>query len=72
MPTKDPENSPPSENEFVGAFLIPAYNPGELLGRVLTSLIDAKEKAGLSSVPLIVVDDGSTDETFTSSAFLRF
>ncbi len=45
------------------AFLIPAYNPGKLLPQVLEGLRCAMVEAGLQDVPIILVDDGSTDET---------
>ena len=43
-------------------FLIPAYQAGKLLGAVLTDL-EAQLAAASLSAPILVVDDGSTDET---------
>lgn len=67
VPNNEHQNASQKKAEAPdGAFLIPAYNPGSLLGQVLADLIFAKEEAGLQTVPIIVVDDGSTDETFKS------
>jgi glycosyltransferase involved in cell wall biosynthesis len=45
------------------AFVIPAYNAASRLGPVLEELKVACEAAGLSALPIIVVDDGSSDAT---------
>lgn len=53
-----------------GAFVIPAYNPGALLGDVLSQLSTALSADGghpeLQSVPILVVDDGCTDDSCRS------
>ena len=45
------------------AFVIPAYNAATLLGAVLEELKLAREEAGLETTPIVVIDDGSSDET---------
>jgi glycosyltransferase involved in cell wall biosynthesis len=42
--------------------LIPVYNAGPLLGRVLRELRGELEQNHLSQIPIVVVDDGSTDQ----------
>lgn len=42
-------------------FLIPAYDPGPLLGKVISKLSATLDDEGLSRVPIVVVDDGCTD-----------
>lgn len=53
----------PQKPKQRGAFVIPAYNPGALLGEVLTQLSTAKSLSDLSHVPVLVVDDGCTDDS---------
>lgn len=48
---------------FSAAFVIPAYNAGALLEPVVRELIRLREIHGLSAAPVLVVDDGSTDQT---------
>lgn len=44
-----------------GAFLIPAYNPGQLLLSVVTDLLDELARVALGPVPIVILDDGCTD-----------
>lgn len=47
------------------SIIIPAYNEGERLGRGLTRIRDyfASQPLGLTGIEILVVDDGSTDDT---------
>jgi glycosyltransferase involved in cell wall biosynthesis len=47
------------------AFLIPSYNPGPRLARVVLALQNELDRAQ-SSVPIIIVDDGSTDDSLAT------
>ncbi len=53
MTTQHPKNR--------AGFLIPAYNPGPLLEKVVSKLITALGEQGLCHIPIVVIDDGCTD-----------
>ena len=45
------------------SFIIPAYNSRANIANTLARLSSSIDKAGLSNVEIIVVDDGSSDGT---------
>lgn len=47
------------------SIIIPAYNEGERLGRGLSRIREyfASQRVGIAEIEIIVVDDGSTDDT---------
>lgn len=49
------------------SFIIPVYNKGEVLFRTLTTLIKELNKAKCADFEMIVVNDGSTDDSFTEA-----
>lgn len=54
--------------KYKAAFVIPAYNAGALLEPVVRELLHLREQHELSSVPVLIVDDGSTDQTGSVAA----
>lgn len=63
-PSNEKLEPPKEASPEHGAYLIPAYNPGKLLPRVIEDLKSTLTKSTITDRPIIVIiDDGSTDET---------
>jgi glycosyltransferase involved in cell wall biosynthesis len=53
------------------AFLVPVFDAGPLLARVLAELRDEKERVHISHALVLVVDDGCTDDTFADPSIVQ-
>ena len=58
-----PKNSTSSKPSIGLSVVIPTYNSGAWLPKIISKLATSVKKAGLEKVEIIVVNDGSTDDT---------
>ncbi len=61
---------PLCQSWYMISFIIPVYNKGEILFKTLSSLIAHLNRSPFADYEIIIVSDGSTDNSFTEA--LRF